>query len=482
MPEKSLKKNAALNVIKTIMSLIFPLITFPYASRILLPEAIGKVNFANSIVSYFAIFASLGISTYAIRGAAQLKNDKEQFSKFVKEIFTINLISTIVAYVLLACALIFVPKFCEYRILIIISASTILLTTFGINWIYSALEDYAYITIRSIVFQIISMIFLFTFVKTKDDYVFYMLYGVLSSVGSNICNFIHARKFVNFKIKVKLELKKHLKSIFILFGSSVAISVFTILDTSMLGFLTDDIQVGYYSAASKISRMIRDLFPAVTTVLFARFSIYNAQKEEEKVLGLISKTMNFIFCFSLPIACGIFILAEPLVLLLCGSEFLAAIPSLKFMSFLIILSAVSSFLGGQVLLSEKKDKEYLFVTVLGSLIAFISNLIFIPFFKASGASFATLFTEFIIFLCYIYLLRTVLLQSKIILPLIQYIVSSVMMSVAVYYIKDLFTNTILQLFVSTFTGIIIYALMLLVLRNKFFIETSKLIIKKMRRK
>ena len=175
---KSLKKNATLNVIKTICSIIFPLITFPYASRILLPEGTGKVNFANSIISYFSIIASLGIGTYAIRGAAKVRDNKFELSKFTKEILAINLLSTAVAYLCFFIALRFSVKLHDYTKLLVICSSSILLSTIGINWLYSALEEYSYITLRSLSFQVLSIILLFTLVKTKEDYTKYAAYSL----------------------------------------------------------------------------------------------------------------------------------------------------------------------------------------------------------------------------------------------------------------------------------------------------------------
>ena len=195
MSQKSLKTNAFLNTLKTVLTLFFPLITFPYSSRVLGPENIGKVNFAQSVVSYFAIIASLGISTYATREAAKVRDDREKLSQISSEIFIINLISTVIAYVLLVASLIFVRKFDDYRLLIIICSTLIVFTTVGMGWLYQAVEDYLYITVRSLAFQIISVILLFTLVKSKDDYLWYASINIISNVGANILNFIHARKY-----------------------------------------------------------------------------------------------------------------------------------------------------------------------------------------------------------------------------------------------------------------------------------------------
>ena len=185
MSQKSLKKNALLNIIRSVSSIIFPLITFPYASRILLPEGIGKVNFANSIISYFSIIAGLGIGTYATREAAKRRDNRDELSKFVKEITVIHIFSTIISYALFLVAFFLVPKFQNYKSLLLLSSLTIILSTIDVGWLYSAEEEFEYTTFRTVLFQIIGLIILFMFVKTKDDYLQYMFLNVFCSAGSN---------------------------------------------------------------------------------------------------------------------------------------------------------------------------------------------------------------------------------------------------------------------------------------------------------
>ena len=142
MTQKSLKKNAFFNTLKTVLTLFFPLITFPYSSRVLGPEAIGKVHFAQSIVSYFSILASLGISTYATREAAKVRDSKDELNTVSTEVFIINMVATLVSYALLALSVVFVKKFEDYRLLLAICSSLIIFTTIGMGWLYQAVEDY----------------------------------------------------------------------------------------------------------------------------------------------------------------------------------------------------------------------------------------------------------------------------------------------------------------------------------------------------
>ena len=465
---KSLKLNAFFNVVRNVLRLIFPLITFPYVSRVLMPEGIGKVNFANSIVMYFYTIASLGIGSYGIREAAKIRNDRLALAKFTKEMLSINIVSTLVSYILLAASLVFVKKFESYRILIIVNSSSIILNTIGFEWLYSALEEYGYITLRSIIFQIISLALTFILVRNSDDVVNYALVSVISNVGSNVCNLIHARRYLDLKTKVKLEIKKHLKPIFLLFFSSIAITVFSILDTSMVGFIKDDVEVGYYTSASKIIRMIRDLFPAISTVMFARVSYYVGTKETQKIKEVTGQIFNLFYALSIPICMGFILLMKPILLLMCGSEFLPAVAVGQVLAPLVILSSISGYLSGAVLISFGREKIYMYVEVGAALLDIVLNFVFIPKYGALGAGIATLITELVMFIVFHISVKNEISGVKIKKALVQYIISSVIMALVVYMeIKYLTLSPILQILLGAVSGALIYFVILVIMKNEF---------------
>ena len=197
--KKSLGKNAVLNGFRNILNLLFPLITFPYVSRVLSVEGIGQYNFAQATISYFSLIAGLGISSYAIREGAKYRNDKEKFSIFASEILLCNIISTIVAYMALVVCIEISEKIRSYTILMVIFSVQIIFVTIGIEWMYSIYEEYEYITIRGIRFKIISIVLIFIFVRNENDVNAYAAITVFSTVGSNILNLMHSKKY--FKLK-----------------------------------------------------------------------------------------------------------------------------------------------------------------------------------------------------------------------------------------------------------------------------------------
>ena len=470
MSEKSLKKNAFYSFLKAFMTLIFPIITFPYASRILTPEGIGKINFANSIVSFFVMFGSLGIGTYAVREASKVRDNKIELIKFFKEILLINLISSIISYCTFFILLIFVPKFNQYTLLLLISSIRILFTTLGLDWFYSALEEFKYITIRSVFFQIISLLVLFIFVKTKEDILWYVIFGLISSVGSNICNFFYCRKFLNLQTKVDLNLKKHIKPIFIFFGMTVATSIYTILDTSMLGFLSSDIEVGYYSAATKINHMVLSLIVAITGVLLPRFSIYIKNEDYLNFQNLFNKSFSIITLLSIPMSAGLFLLAEPVTLLFSGKEYIFSVKSMQIMTPIIYIISIASITGSKILPALNKEKISLISYIIGACSNLILIFILIPIFGSIGAAIGTLCAETFVTGFQVIYLRKYIINKNNLITLLQTLISTFFMSVSVILICHLFKNILLKIFLSIFIGIILYIICLCLLKNKYFME------------
>lgn len=466
----SLKKNAILNTIKTLMSLIFPLITFPYASRILLPEGLGKVNFALSVISYFAIISSLGIENYGIREAAKLRDDKIKLSQFSKEIFLINMISTVAAYILLFVAIVFVPKFQEYKTPLYVTSATILFTTLGMNWLYSAVEDYLYITVRSIVFQILSLVLLFILVKTKDDYVKYATISVISNVGSNILNFIHSRKYITFKTGLVFQIKKHIKPIFVLFAMAIAVKVYTVLDATMLGFMKGDFEVGIYTAATRINKIVLSLVIAVITVMLPRLSYYTKDEDKTKFIELLYKGFDFLLLLSIPCTIGLSLLSESIINVFCGQGYTDAIIPMRIMNPIIIIIGISSYVGINIFISINKEIYKLYSTIAGAVINFVLNSILIPKYGVIGASIATVISEGTVTLVQLVLLRRFLKIKPVFFKFLIYLLNSIIMAIPVIACLIFIKFEILKLILGCLFGIGIYFLLLLAEKNPFIKE------------
>lgn len=467
---QSIKKNVFYSFLKAFMTLVFPLISFPYASRILQPEGIGKVNFANSIVSYFTLISMLGISAYSTRECAKRQNNKEELSRFVKEILLINSISTIISSSIFLLVVFNVPKLYEYRTLLLISGTNILFTTLGIDWFYSGIEEFKYITIRSFLFQVLGIIYMFIFVKTKEDINHYAVFGIITTVGSNICNIIHSRHFINFRVKNSISIRKHLKPIFTFFGMSFVGSIYTVLDSSMLGFLSNNEQIGFYTAATKINKMIVGLLTAILNVLLPRLTFLNNNNEEEQFVALIKKSECYLFLISVPMIFGLIALAKPIILIISGANYIPAVISMIVMSPIILFISMGSLIGVQILPSINKEKITLYSYILGATINVVFNSIFIPRYGALGAGIGTVFAELSVCSFQFIYMRKMLFNKESISNFLEALICSVIMFIAVYFFIKISQNVFIQLAGGITIGVFVYGTLLLILRNKYFLE------------
>lgn len=478
MKQKSLKKNAIYNIIRNLMNIIFPIISFPYASRILMPEGMGKVNFANSIIEYFSLIALLGIKTYASRECAKIRDDKEKLSKTAKEILIINGISTVVSYILFAIALLVVPKFSGYRILLVVCSAKILFLTMGMDWLYTANEEYRYIAVRSVFFQIASLVFLFTFIKGPEDYILYGAMGVFSSVGSNVCNIVHSRKYINIFRKTEIELKKHIKPVLIFFGENLAVKIHTALDSVMLGFLLTDESVGYYSAANKISLLVRQLIQAIFQSLMPRTSYYLQKNEKEKYNQMMEKAMNVVFFFSMPAAFGLFILGEPIIILFSGNRYLPALAAIKIIVPTIVICSFNSFLNNLILIPSKKEKILLLAQCIGAVSNVILNTVFIPIWGVSGAALSTFFVELAITILSFYYSFKYINIRKLLQSFFESLLAALIMTAVIYFACHNIENHAIQTVVSIAVGAAVYAVVMILMKN----TTAMLIISMLKKR
>lgn len=395
--EKSLKLNMVLNAIKGLMGIIFPLITFPYVSRILGVDNLGRYNFSNSIISYFILIAGLGISTYAVREGARLRDNQKVFQDFANEMFTINAISTIVAYLGLGVLLVVSTKVQEYRVLLLILSLLIIFKTIGIDWIYSIFEDYAYITVRSIIFQFISLILLFIMVKTENDVNIYALITVISSGGSGILNYLHAKKYCRVKLTTKVNWKRHMRPILVLFATSVTVTIYTSSDVTILGLLCGDTSVGLYSVSTKVYSLVKTLLSSVLIVSIPRLSALLGSDDRGAFNEMAADIYKTLISLVLPALCGIILLRKEIILILADESYLASENSLALLSVALFFCLGAWFWGQCILVPFQKENTVFIVTVIGAIVNIVLNFVLIPFWKQDAAAFTTVLAEGIAF-------------------------------------------------------------------------------------
>ncbi|MFC3932051.1 flippase [Streptococcus dentapri] len=412
MAEKkvSVHLNIVMNFVLTISNIIFPLITFPYVSRVLLPEGTGKVAFVMSIVSYFTMIGMLGIPTYGIRACAKVRDDKDQLSKTVQEIILINTIAMSLSLVAYLIAIAVVPQMAQDKTLFMINIATLIFNLIGCEWLYKALEQYSYITIRSIALKLLSLILMFLMVHQKGDYVIYGAITILASVGSNFFNFINLRRFLNFKWYKQMNLRQHIKPIFSFFMMTIATTVYTNMDAVMLGFMKDATTVGYYNASVKIKGILVSLVTSMGSVLLPRLSYFIKKQRYDDFKVLTTRSLQFIGFIAIPLWIYFTLFAKEGIYFLSGPEYSGSILPMQLIMPTLFFIGLSNLLGIQILVPMERENEVLKSVVLGAVIDLIINAICIPHYGAAGAALGTLIAEFFVTAYQIYVLRDFLKQ------------------------------------------------------------------------
>ncbi|MGN8862556.1 flippase [Dorea longicatena] len=475
---KSLKINFIMNIALTMSSFIFPLITFPYVSRILLPTGTGIVSFATSIITYFSMFAQLGIPTYGIRACAKVRDDREKLSKVVQELLIINLIMSICSYIILFVGILIVPKLQKEKNLYIVLSFTIILTAIGMEWLYKALEQYTYITIRSVFFKFVALIAMFLLVHRQDDYIIYGGITIFAASASNILNFLNAHKYIDLKFSGNYKFRQHMKPIFVFFAMSCATTIYTNLDTVMLGFMTTNTEVGYYNAAVKIKTILVSIVTSLGTVLLPRASYYIEKGERDQFDRITRKALNFVFLFASPLMVYFICFAKEGIYFLSGSAYKGSIIPMQLIMPTLLFIGITNILGIQILVPLGQEKIVLYSEIVGAVVDIIINIILIPRYSSAGAAVGTLIAEIIVFVVQFYFLKNEVVNIFKRINYLKIIVALLCSTLITFEMKKSQWGDFIILVVSALSFMVAYGIVLLVLREKMVLEIANDIIKK----
>ena len=392
MKQRSLKINAIFNGIKQCCTILFPLITFPYVSRVLGNSGYGKYSFSQSITSYFLLIAALGINTYAIREGAKIRENKKKITKFCSQIFSINILSAVFSYICLFITLIVSAKIGGYSPYILVQSTAILMAAFGTNWINSIYEDYLYLTIRYIVVQFVALICMFIFVRTPEDVIPYCIISVFATSGGDIINLYYVRRYVNIKFTFHMDFRKHIGPLIIFFVNSIAITIYVSSDITMLGFFEDDATVGVYGFVSKIYNMLKQLVNAVVIVAMPRvaYIIKNRTKEYEEYVSKIFSAVNILL---FPIIVGTFFMSKTMTLVAGGIQYVKGESTLKVLSIATLFAIYASVFTNCVLIVNQQEEKCLKSTIVSAVVNLVLNYVLIPKLGMIGAAITTVIAE-----------------------------------------------------------------------------------------
>lgn len=463
--EKSIKTNSIIYMIRNVMNIIFPLITFKYAAVVIKANGVGAINYSSAIISYFGLIAQLGINTYAIAEGSKLRNNKEKFGKFVNNMFTLNLVSTLVAYLCLAFTIITLSDLNEYRILLIIYSFTILSATIGMEWLFIILERFTYITVRSVIFQIVSLLMLFVFVKDETDVVWYACLTVFASSGSSILNLIYANRIVNLKVSRLNEIRRYIKPVLIIWISNVASLIYINADTIIIGILKGDYEVGVYSAATKIIKAI--CVPITTICTVAAPSLSECiEKNRNGLNGMVQKIVNFLAFFIFPCMIGTFLLSNEAILLLSGSDFVPGTSAVRILVLDIFLSPVNGFLVSQILIPARKENVSMVAMVFAALGNIVLDILLIPTLGINGAAIATVLSEMIVLIVCMRYVKNIINIYEVCKHIYLYFAASLVIIPVYYFMKCFKLNYIVFSCMTVIVSGILYLTLLKVLTLK----------------
>ena len=320
----SLAQNAVLNGIKQACSVLFPLLSFAYCTRILGKDGVGVYSFSQSIVAYFILIAALGIPNYAIREGTLLRDEESKLKQFIDQVFTINCISMVLSFILLVGTVLVVPKLHGYILAIAVLSTQLLLNTIGVDWVNTILEDYLYLTIRYILFQVAAFCCLILFVRTESDVIIYVLITMLANVGGNVLNVFYIRRQGLYpRITRNINLHKHLTPILILFANNIAGVIYLNSDITMLGFFMTEADVGVYYASSKVYTLVKTLINAVIMVTIPRFTYYIGKGQISEYKDKMSEIAGVLLLAVVPCMAGIISEAKTILLLIAGKRLLS---------------------------------------------------------------------------------------------------------------------------------------------------------------
>lgn len=398
--EKSIAKNSVYYSIYQALNVIFPFISGMYVARILLPDAVGTVAYAQNIAQYFVILAFLGIPTYGVREIAKVRNDPNARSKIYSELMVINFISTCVFLTMYLVLIFEVSSFRSNLSLYLITGISIALNAINNAWLYEGLEEFRFISIRNIVFKALSLLALVIFVRGPEDYLLYSLISALGTAGNYVINIIYSPKFVKLSLK-NLNLSRHIESIFLLVVVNLAIELYTLVDVTMLGAMANSKNVAYYSYASRINKIFIQVINTFTIVIVPRIAFYYKEGWKDDFNKLLSKTLETIFVFGIPLIAGIQVCASDAITLIYSAAFLPSANVLRILCWVLIISPVGYLLGSRVLLVTDHEKTMVLCVGIGAFVNIIGNSILIPRYVEYGAAIASVISEIVVMVVYV---------------------------------------------------------------------------------
>ena len=456
-------KNYVYNLLYQILIIIVPLITTPYLSRVLGAKGIGIFSYTNSIVQYFIVFGCIGLNIYGQREIAYVQHEKEKRDKVFWELVILRIITVSISLILFYFNL---SSHGKYASIFFVMCLDIVASMVDISWFFQGIEDFKKIVIRNFIIKIFGVVLIFLFVKTSDDLLLFVLCHSVTLFLGNLSMWAYIPKLVD-EIKInELEIKKHIRPTVTLFLPQIATSVYTVLDKTMIGFLTGvEEEVAYYEQGQKVVKIVMTLVTSLGTVMMPRIANLFKQNEMEKVNNYLYKSFRFVFFLSFPMMFGLMAVSCNIVPWFFGLGYSKVIPNMMVIAPILVIIALSNIMGTQYLLPTGRQKEFTLSVVTGCVVNFILNLLFIPPFLSVGAAVATVIAEISVTGVQAYCTKRNFKFSQIIINNKHYIISSMLMFYPTYFLANYLQPSIVNTFICVLVGCVIYMGLLFAMKD-----------------
>lgn len=388
----SIKRNFMFNSLLTASGYVFTLLTYPYISRVLGLSNVGIVNFVDGLINYFILFAMMGVGTVGIREVAINKNDRNELSKTFSGVITLNTISTLIAIAVLLTAMYTVPTLYPYRDLLYIGVCKLLFNILLVEWFFTGLEDFAYITKRTIAIKFLYVASVFLLVREASDYKIYYLLCVLTVIVNGLVNIVYCRKFISFTLK-GITIRPYLSTFFSIGFYVIIGSMYTSFNVAWLGFVSNTDEVGYYTTATKLHTIILALLTAFQNVMFPRVTALLAEGKTEEYEEKLNLATDSLLAFSFPIIITAIIFAPNILHFLVGDGYEGSYLPFRIIMPLIFVIGYGQITCIQILMAMKKDKNLLINSSIGAFIGLTLNILIVSELGAVGSSLVWLISE-----------------------------------------------------------------------------------------
>ena len=475
MGKKSIKKNYFYNLAYQILTIITPLITAPYVSRVLGADGVGAVSYVESVVTYFTMFAIMGIATYGQREISYVQDQPKQRSIVFWNAKIFETISTVVVmaiYLVFSC-------YQDDKILYIIYTLFLINVVADISWFFQGMEEFGIIVVRNIILKFTNIVYIFVVVKSKEDIYKYALGMVLFTTLASASLWFKLPKYL-VKVPIReLQPFKDVKTIVSLFIPTIAIQIYTVLDKTMIGIITQDaFENGYYEQAIRISRMVLTIVTALGTVMIPRIGYYFEQKDTEQIQNLMYRGYRFVWFLGIPLCFGLVAVSSNFVPWFFGEGYDAVTPLLRILAFLVLAIGINNVTGMQYLIPTKRQNIFTFTVIIGACVNFVFNILVIRAYSAAGAAIASVFAETVIAVAQLIIVRKELSPLRVLKESVNYFLAGIVMVVALWTMGAALSSSLVNTLLMVACGMVIYFGVLFVLRDEFLISNAGKILKK----